>query len=64
MAQRVGDNAKVHVWINDGGMPTEAQQLKEMVSSRFNCAEIYLTPNTLIMAVHLGPVVGLGFYAD
>jgi len=41
----------------------EGEQLKQMVTSRFNCIETYFTPYTPVMSGHTGPVIAVSFYA-
>ena len=41
----------------------DAEELKEMVTSRYNCAEVYMTDLTPVMTAHTGPSVGLSFYS-
>ncbi|MFC1972281.1 DegV family protein [Chloroflexota bacterium] len=38
--------------------------LREMITSRYNCAEIYMTDLTPVMTAHTGPAVGLSFYSE
>ena len=45
--------------------PDEAQELREMVESSFDCAELYVTEFTPVMGVHAGPgVLGVAFFAE
>lgn len=39
------------------------EELKTMVTARYNCAELYMTPYTPVMACHTGPVLSLSFYS-
>lgn len=41
----------------------EGEQLREMVTASYNCAEVYLTELTPVMSCHTGPMVGLSFYS-
>jgi DegV family protein with EDD domain len=40
----------------------DGEQLRDMVKSRYHCEELYLTPYSPVMAVHVGPVTSLAFY--
>lgn len=40
------------------------EELKDMVASRYNCAELYMTDLTPVMTTHTGPAVGLSFYSQ
>ena len=64
MGQRVKPEARVHVWINHGDMPEEAEKLKIRVSTKFNCVELYSTHWTPIMAAYTGPILALAFYTE
>ena len=39
-------------------------ELRDMISSRYHCAELYMTDLTPVMTTHTGPAVGLSFYSD
>jgi DegV family protein with EDD domain len=41
----------------------DGEQLKKMVTDRFNCSVIYFTPYTPVMSGHTGPVVAVSFYS-
>jgi len=64
MADRVG-NSTAHVMVQHADELREAEKLKAIINSRFNCAELYLTEFTPGMGVHAGPgVLGVSFYTD
>lgn len=55
----------VHVIIMHTNVLAEAEELKERISSEFDCAEIYVTDFTPVMGLHTGPgLLGLAFYSD
>ncbi len=55
----------VHVIIMHTNVLAEAEELKQCISSEFNCAEIYVTDFTPVMGLHTGPgLLGLAFYSD
>jgi len=63
MGERVGKEQPVHVSIDHGNVPDEANRLKTQVSSRFHCAEIYINDWAPVAGVHCGPgTIGLSFY--
>jgi DegV family protein with EDD domain len=65
MEERVGGEQPVHVSIDHGNAPDEAEWLRSQVLSRFNCAEIFINDFAPVAGVHCGPgVIGLSFYAD
>ena len=39
-------------------------ELRDMISSRYHCAELYMSDLTPVMTTHTGPAVGLSFYSD
>ena len=39
------------------------EQLKKLVTSRYNCAEVYMSDFTPVMTTHTGPCVSLSFYS-
>lgn len=64
MADRVGDST-THVMVQHADELREAEKLKAIINSRFNCAELYVTEFTPGMGVHAGPgVLGVSFYTD
>ena len=52
-----------HVIVQYADVIEEGERLKELVTSEFNCEELYMTEFTPVMCVHTGPLVGLAFYA-
>jgi DegV family protein with EDD domain len=64
MEERAG-RKQLHVNLMHTGVPEEAEELKEQVLARFDCAELYVTEFTPVMGVHTGPgLVGLAFYSE
>jgi DegV family protein with EDD domain len=53
----------LHFMVHYTDGTADAEALKKMVSSRFNCEELYLSPYTPVMASATGPVVALSFYS-
>lgn len=65
MEERVGRGKPVHVNIDHANVPDDANWLKAEVSSRFDCAEIYINGWAPVVGAHCGPgTIGLSFYAD
>ncbi len=63
MEEKVGTGQPVHVSIDHANVPDEASWLKVQISSRFDCAEIYINDFAPVAGVHCGPrVIGLSFY--
>ena len=64
MAQLAGDRP-LHVAILHADVPQEAEELRQKVVERFNCAEVYVTELTPVMGAHTGPgVLGVAFYVE
>jgi DegV family protein with EDD domain len=64
MAREYIDTSKpVHLMVHYTDDIAAGEELKEIVTSRLNCAEIYLTPYTPVMASQTGPVVSIAFYS-
>ena len=62
--ERVGDK-KLHVAIGHTNVPAQAEQLREMVLSQFQCEEIYVTELMGATAVMNGEgLVEFGFYGS
>ena len=62
MAEHVkaGQSISVNVHYTDSMENGEA--LKKLVTAKFNCKEVYLTPYTPTMAGHTGPVIAVSFF--
>jgi fatty acid-binding protein DegV len=44
---------------------SEAEDLKNHITSEFNCVEVYVRDFTPVMGVHTGPgLLGIAFYFD
>ncbi|MCD6358673.1 MAG: DegV family protein [Dehalococcoidia bacterium] len=55
----------MHVVITQGNALDEAEELRKLILSRFQCAEMYLSDASLVTEVHQGPgALRLGFYCD
>jgi len=55
----------LHVAVMHADVPALARTLKQRISSKFNCRDIYITEFTPVMGVHTGPgLVGVAFYGE
>ncbi len=64
MVSQYADTSKpLHVMVHYSDDINKGQQLKEMVTSRYNCAEVHFTPYSPVMASAMGPVVAVAFYS-
>lgn len=65
MINDYADTSKpLHVIVHFTDSIEDGTALKEMITSRYNCAEIYMTDLTPVMTAHTGPAVGLSFYSE
>jgi DegV family protein with EDD domain len=53
----------LHVMVLYSNRIEDGEQLREMVTARYNCTEVYMTEFPPVAAASLGPVVGLCFYS-
>jgi DegV family protein with EDD domain len=53
----------LHVMVHYTDSIEDGEHLRELVASRYNCAELYLTYLTPVMTVYTGPMVALSFYS-
>ena len=42
----------------------DGENLKNMVAAKYNCAELYMSAYTPVMAAATGPVLALSFYSE
>ncbi len=64
MEQKVVKGQPLHVAVMHAEALDRATELKDEVSSRFDCAELFVTEFTPVMGAHTGPgVVGVAFYS-
>jgi len=59
----IDTNKPVHMMVHYTDNIEGGEKLRDMVTSRYNCAELYLTPYTPVMGCASGPVVALSFYS-
>jgi len=56
---------RLHAAIAQANAPEDAEQLKQMVSSQFQCDELYVVDVPLITVVHNGQgLIEFGFYSS
>ena len=64
MVKDYADTSKpLHVMVHYTDSIEDGKALRDMVTSCYSCAEVYLTPYTPVMASATGPVVSLSFYS-
>jgi DegV family protein with EDD domain len=63
MKNKVGVGQSIHVAVMHANVIERARLFRKQISSRFKCAEIFITEFTPVMGVHTGPgVIGVAFY--
>jgi len=53
----------VHLMVQYSESIEDGEELKNMVTSRYNCTEVYMTELTPVMSCHTGPMVGIAVYS-
>jgi len=65
MMRKKVKTSPVHVIVSHANVPEEGEQLKELISSEFNCTELWLTDFSPIMGYATGTgVLAIAFYTD
>ncbi len=64
MEQKVIEGRPLHAAVMHADALDRATDLRDQISSQFDCAELFITEFTPVMGVHSGPgVVGVAFYS-
>jgi DegV family protein with EDD domain len=64
MGQKVTKGQRLHAAVMHADALDRAIDLRDQISSRFDCAELFITEFTPVMGVHTGPgVIGVAFYS-
>jgi DegV family protein with EDD domain len=53
----------LHLIVHYSNNISDGQELKELVTSRYKCAEVYMIPITPVVACTGGPLAGIAFYS-
>ena len=65
MEQKVAKGQLLHVVVMHADALDRAKELMGEISSRFDCAELFITEFTPVMGAHTGPgVIGIAFYTE
>ena len=64
VADYIDPGRPLHMMVHYTTNIADGEQLKRMITAKYNCAELYLTPYTPVMAAHTGPVMSLAFYSE
>jgi len=62
MKERIDTSKPLHIMTHYTDNIADGEKLRDMVTSQFECKEVFLTPYTPVMSGHTGPVVALSFY--
>jgi len=57
-------NKPLHFIVHYTDRIEDSAELKAMITSRYNCAELYESDLTPVMTAHTGPAVGISFYSE
>lgn len=60
----VDTSKPLHAMVHYSNGRTEAEELRDLISSRYQCAEMYVTEYTPVMVSATGHMVGLSVYSD
>jgi DegV family protein with EDD domain len=63
MGQYLDSSKPAHVNVHYSNSVADGEKLKNLVTSRFNCAELFFTPYSPLMCGAVGPVVAVSFYS-
>jgi len=53
----------LHIMVHYSDHFEDGEQVREMLTAKYNCVEVYTTPFSPVPAAALGPTVGLAFYS-
>jgi DegV family protein with EDD domain len=63
MEGHIDVNQPIQVNVHYTNSIEDGEQLKALVTKRFNCTQVYFTPYTPVMSGHTGPVIAVSFFA-
>ncbi len=64
MEQRVDKRQPLHAAVMHADAIARAAALSSQISTRFHCAELFITEFTPVMGAHTGPgLIGVAFYS-
>jgi fatty acid-binding protein DegV len=64
MKEHTDTTKPLHVMVHYTDGIVAGEHLKELVTSKYNCVEVHLTPYTPVMASQTGPVIAVSFYSN
>jgi len=63
MKEYIDTSKPIHVNAHYTNRIEDGEKLRDLVTSQFNCEEVYLTPFTPVICGHIGPAVAVSFYS-
>ena len=54
IVRKESSDKRIHVILNHSNMPSEAEEIKEKMSSKFSCAEMHVTQIGPVVTTHIG----------
>jgi len=54
----------MHVMVHYTDSVADGEELKRLVTERYTCQELFMTPYAAVMSCHTGPVLSLSFYSE
>lgn len=64
MGQYLTPDKSAHVFVHYTNSISDGEKLKNLVTTKFNCTELYFTPYSPLMGGAVGPVIAAAFYSD
>ena len=64
MENYIDINAPSHIMVHYTDDVTVGEELRDLILSKVNCKELYMTPYSPVMAAATGPVISLAFYSS
>jgi len=59
----IDTDTPVHIMVHYSNCFEDGEELREIITSKYNCAELYMTEYTPVMVSATGPMIGLAFYS-
>lgn len=62
MGEFIDTTKPVRVNVHYTSSLADGEHMKQMVTSKYNCSEVFLTPYSPVISGHTGPIVAISFY--
>jgi fatty acid-binding protein DegV len=63
MEQYIDREKPAHINVHYSNSISDGEELKKLITSRFNCVELYFTPYSPVMCGAVGPCLAAAFYS-